>query len=85
MISIIETRLHKKVAVQKGTRRSNIKGKPSFISGHIEVDLIRTRGFGLASAEIQGVSVRTRVTKMGGPFRPKSLFSLRLCEINCRF
>ena len=40
-----------------GTRRSNIKEKLSFISGQIEVDLISTRGFELASAAVKNAVV----------------------------
>ncbi|MBI5097940.1 MAG: nucleotidyltransferase [Nitrospirae bacterium] len=53
LISIVETRLHKRVAIHKGTQRTNIKENFSFVSGQIEVDVISTRGFRLADAAIK--------------------------------
>jgi hypothetical protein len=53
LVSIIKTRLHKRVAVQKGTRRTTIKEKLSFVSGQIEVDVISTMEFELASEAMQ--------------------------------
>ncbi len=66
IISVIETRLHKKVAVHKGNKSTNIKDKLSFITGSMEVDVISTKGFLLAAeamkhavvAEIFGMEVR---------------------------
>ncbi len=59
IISVIENRLNKKVAVHKGTQRTNIKDKLSFVSGHMEVDVISTRGFGLAAEAIKHAVVAT--------------------------
>jgi len=53
LISIVETRLHKRVSVHKGTQQTNIKEKFSFVSGQIEVDVIGTKGFRLADASIK--------------------------------
>ena len=43
--SLIETRLHKKVILQKSSKRTTIQEKLSFMMGQIEVDLISTKGF----------------------------------------
>lgn len=59
LVSIIETRLSKKVAVQKGTKKTNIQEKLSFVEGQIEVDVISTKGFDLADEAIKhSVSVK---------------------------
>jgi len=53
LAAVIETKLHKKVALQKGTQRTNIKEKLSFVAGQIEVDVIGAKGFDLASEAIR--------------------------------
>lgn len=53
IVSVIENRLHKKVSVNKGNQRTNIKDKLSFMSGQIEVDVISTNGFSLAAEAIK--------------------------------
>ena len=53
IISAIETRLGKRVAVQKGTRRTNIKEKLSYVEGPLEVDVISTRDFSVAVEAIR--------------------------------
>lgn len=66
IVSVIENRLHKRVAVHKGTKSTNIKDKLSFIAGSMEVDAISTKGFLLAAeamkhavvAKIFGMDVR---------------------------
>jgi hypothetical protein len=57
LVSTIETRLHKRVAVQKGTRRTTIKEKFSFVSEQIEVDVISTREFELASEAVHSAVI----------------------------
>ena len=64
--SLIETRLRKKVILQKGNRRTTIQEKLSFMMGQIEVDVINTKGFELAleaisyavSAEVFGKYIK---------------------------
>jgi hypothetical protein len=51
--SVIRTRLHKKVIVQKGNKRTMIQEKLSFMMGQIEIDVISTRGFRLAAEAIE--------------------------------
>ena len=82
IISIIETRLHKKVAVQKGTRRSNIKEKLSFISGQIEVDLISTRGFELASAAVKNAVVAEVFGRKVKVVTPEYIILLKLLPLS---
>ena len=53
IVSIIETRLQKKIALHKGTQRMHIKEKLSFVTGQIEVDVISTTGFELAAEAIK--------------------------------
>jgi hypothetical protein len=57
IIALIEARLVRKVAVQKGTQRTNIKEKLSFILGQVEVDVISTRGFALAAEAIESATI----------------------------
>ena len=59
----IENRLQKKVAIQKGTKRTDIKDKLSFFYGQIEVDVISTKGFRLADEAMRNAIV-TRVFGM---------------------
>ncbi len=82
MASIIETRLRKKVAVQKGTRRTNIKEKLSFISGQIEVDLISTRGFDLADEAITNAVVADIFGKHIKIVTPEYLILLKLLPLS---
>ena len=66
IVSIIETRLQKKIALHKGTQHMHIKEKLSFVIGQIEVDVISAKGFELAAeaikksvtAEVFGKSVK---------------------------
>jgi hypothetical protein len=53
IVSVIGTRLHKKVIVQKGNKRTIIQEKLSFMMGQIEIDVISTRGFQLAAEAIE--------------------------------
>lgn len=58
--SLIETRLHKKVAVQKGSRKTTIQEKLSFMEGQMEVDVISSKGFELALEAVEK-AVPTRI------------------------
>lgn len=51
--SLIKTRLHKKVILQKGNKRTTIQEKLSFVMSQMEVDVISTKGFGLAAEAIE--------------------------------
>jgi len=80
--SIIETRLHKKVAIQKGTQRTNIKEKLSFISGQLEVDVINTRGFSLAEEAIRNAVVTDVFGKNVKVVTPEYLILLKLLPLS---
>lgn len=58
--ALVESRFRKKAVVKKGTRRTTIQDKLSFVAGQIEVDLIGTRGFALAEEATENALV-TRV------------------------
>ena len=53
LVSFLETRLKKKIAMQKGSARTNIKEKLSFVLGQIEVDVISAQGFDLAAEAVK--------------------------------
>lgn len=80
--SIIETRLHKKVAVQKMTQRTHIKEKLSFILGQIEVDIISTKGFDLAEEAIKNSVVAKVFGKHIKVVVPEYLILLKLLPLS---
>jgi hypothetical protein len=80
--SIIETRLHKKVVVQKGTQRTNIKEKLSFISGQIEVDIISTKGFDLADEAIRNAVIADIFGNHVKVVTPEYLILLKLLPLS---
>ena len=49
----VESGFRKQTVVKKGTRRTTIQDKLSFVAGQIEVDLIGTRGFALAEEAME--------------------------------
>lgn len=79
---IIETRLHKKVAVQKMTQRTHIKEKLSFILGQIEVDIISTKGFDLAEEAIKNSVVAEVFGKHVKVVVPEYLILLKLLPLS---
>jgi ribosomal protein S8 len=80
--SVIETRLSKRVAVQKGTQRTNIKEKLSYVAGPIEVDIISTRGFGLAAEAIKQAVVAEVFDKKVKVVTPEYLMLLKLLPLS---
>ncbi|MBI4690551.1 MAG: nucleotidyl transferase AbiEii/AbiGii toxin family protein [Nitrospirae bacterium] len=80
--SIIETRLHKKIAVMKGTQRTHIKEKLSFMSGQIEVDIISTRGFDLAAEAIKNAVITEVFGKHIKVAVPEYLILLKLLPLS---
>lgn len=58
--ALVESGFRRKTVVKKGTRRTTIQDKLSFVAGQIEVDLIGTRGFALAEEAMENALV-TRV------------------------
>jgi hypothetical protein len=81
LASIIEARLHKKVAIHKGTQRTNIKEKLSFVSGQIEVDVINTKGFGLAGEAIKNAVIAEVFGKSVKVVAPEYLILLKLLPL----
>lgn len=80
--SIIETRLHKKIAVMKGTQRTHIKEKLSFVSGQIEVDIISTKGFDLAAESIKNAVIAEVFGKHVKVAIPEYLILLKLLPLS---
>lgn len=78
VISIIETRLQRKVAVQKGTQRTHIKEKLSFVIGQIEVDVIGTKGFDLAAEAVRHAVIAEIFNKKIKVVNPEYLILLKL-------
>jgi len=80
--SFIETRLHKKVILQKGTQRTTIQEKLSFMMGHIEVDVISTKGFKLAAEAIENAVVAQIFDKKVKVVSPEYLILLKLLPLS---
>ncbi|MBI5100870.1 MAG: nucleotidyl transferase AbiEii/AbiGii toxin family protein [Nitrospirae bacterium] len=80
--SVIETRLNKRVAVQKGTQRTNIKEKLSYAVGSLEVDVISTRGFDLAAEAIGQAVVAEVFDKKVKVVTPEYLILLKLLPLS---
>jgi hypothetical protein len=82
IVSCIETRLHKRVAVQKGTQKTNIKEKLSFVTGEIEVDVISTKGFELAAEAIKNAVVTEVFDHSVKVVTPEYLILLKLLPLS---
>jgi hypothetical protein len=82
LVSIIKTRLQKRVAVQKGTQRTHIKEKLSFVSGHFEVDIISTEEFYLAAEAIKNAVSAEVFGKRVKVATPEYLILLKLLPLS---
>jgi hypothetical protein len=82
IVSLIETRLGKKVATQKGSQRTNIKEKLSYVSGPIEVDVISARGFSLAAEAIKQAVLAEVFDKKVKVVTPEYLILLKLLPLS---
>jgi hypothetical protein len=80
--SFIETRLNKKVIIQKGTRRTTIQEKLSFMVGQIEVDVISTKGFELAAEAIENAASAGVFDKSVKVVSPEYLILLKLLPLS---
>ena len=80
--SIIETRLNKKVILQKGTKKTTIQEKLSFMMGQIEVDLISTKGFELAAEAIENAVPAKVFDKSVKVVSPGYLILLKLLPLS---
>lgn len=84
IVSIIETRLQKKIALHKGTQRMHIKEKLSYVTGHIEVDVISTKGFELAAEAIKKSVVAEVFGKKMKVVTPEYLILLKLLPLSAQ-
>jgi len=80
--SLIETRLHKKVILQKGSKRTTIQEKLSFMMGQIEVDLISTKGFRLALEAVENAVPAEIFNKDLKVVTPEYLILLKLIPLS---
>lgn len=80
--SFIETRLNKKVIIQKGTRRTTIQEKLSFMVGQIEVDVISTKRFELAAEAIENAVPAQVFDKSVKVVSPEYLILLKLLPLS---
>jgi hypothetical protein len=80
--SLIGTRLHKKVILQKGNKRTTIQEKLSFMMGYIEVDVISTKGFGLAAEAIENAVSAEVFDKSVKVASPEYLILLKLLPLS---
>lgn len=82
MGSIIKTRLQKRVSMHKATQRTTIKEKLSFMSGHIEIDMIGTKDFDLAAEAIKNAVVVEIFKKKVKVVTPEYLILLKLLPLS---
>ncbi len=80
--SLIEAELQRRVAVQKGTQRTHIKDKLSFVIGSIEVDVISTKGFELAAEAIKHAVAAKIFNKKVKVVTPEYLILLKLLPLS---
>jgi len=80
--SLIETRLNKKVILQKGNKRTTIQEKLSFMMGQIEVDVISTKGFRLAAEAIENAVTAQVFDKSVKVASPEYLILLKLLPLS---
>lgn len=82
LVSIIQTRLQKKVSIHKATPRMTIQDKFSFMSGHIQADIIGTGGFDLAADTIKNAVVADVFGKSIKVAIPEYLILLKLLPLS---
>jgi len=80
--SLIKTRLGKKVILQKGNKRTTIQEKLSFMMGHVEVDLISTKGFQLAAEAVEDAVSAKVFDKSVKVASPEYLILLKLLPLS---
>lgn len=80
--SLIKTRLGRKVILQKGNKRTTIQEKLSFMIGHIEVDLISTKGFVLAAEAVEHAVTAEVFDKSVKVAIPEYLILLKLLPLS---
>lgn len=82
LVSFIQTRLQKKVSVHKATPRMTIQEKFSFMSGHIQVDIIGTGGFDMAADAIKNAVIANVFGKNLKVATPEYLILLKLLPLS---
>ena len=82
LASLIETRLHKKVILQMGSKRTTIQEKLSFMIGSIEVDAISTKNFELALEAIESAVSAEIFDKNVKVVTPEYLILLKLIPLS---
>jgi hypothetical protein len=80
--ALVETRLSKRIATQKGTRRTTIQEKLSYVSGPIEVDVISTKGFDLAADAIAQAVITEVFDQKVRVVTPEYLMLLKLLPLS---
>jgi len=79
--AFLAARLRKRIAVQRGSARTNIKEKISFRIGQIEVDLIGTSGFPLAEEALRAAPTARVFSKRVKVVTPEYLILLKLLPL----
>lgn len=82
--SFLGAKLGKKIALRKGSARTNIKGMLSFRLGQIEVDLIDTSGFPLAEDAVRAAATARVFRKKVKVVTPEYLTLLKLLPLTAR-
>lgn len=79
--AFLTSKLRKRIAVQRGSARTNIKEKISFRFGLIEVDLIGTSGFPLAGEALRVAATARIFRKRVKVVTPEYLILLKLLPL----
>lgn len=82
--AFLTAKLRKRVVVRRGSARTNIKEKVSFLFGPIEVDLIGTSGFPLAEEAIRTAAMARVFRKNVKVVTPEYLILLKLLPLTAR-
>jgi hypothetical protein len=82
--ALVESGFRKKTVVKRGTRRTTIQDKLSFVAGQIEVDLIGTRGFPLADEAMKNALVATVFSRKVKIATPEYLILLKLIPLGAQ-
>jgi hypothetical protein len=82
LISLVRTRLQKRLSVHESTPRMTIQEKFSFMFGPIQVDVIGTSGFDLATDAVKNAVIVTVFGKNIKVATPEYLILLKLLPLN---
>ena len=84
LAALVESRLRRRAVVKRGGRRTVIQDKLSFVVGQIEVDLIGTRGFGLAAEAVEHALVTEVFGRRVKIATPEYLILLKLLPLRAQ-